>query len=195
MASLTGITTRPYNHLTLPSSSPSHLCHQTTTSLITLPTPLPFPLPHPLTIPVHENITTPMASPTGITTRPYNRLTPPSSSPSHLCHPKTTSLIILPTPSTITTPSPTNDASTRNYHHTYGISNRQYYKTLQPLDTTIILTITPPSPNNDISNNATNTFYHHHSLTHQRYQYTKLSPHHYLSFSPTHGISNNTTTT
>ena len=98
-----------------------------------------------------------MASPTGITTRPYNRLTPPSSSPSHLCHPKTTSLIILPTPSTITTPSPTNDASTRNYHHTYGISNQQYYKTLQPLDTTIILTITPPSPNNDFGNNATNT--------------------------------------
>ena len=100
-----------------------------------------------------------MASPTGITTRPYNHLTLPSSSPSHLCHPTTTSLITLPTP-TITTPSPTNDTSTRNYHRT-TISPPHppmaSLTTLQPLDTTIILIMTPLSSTNDITKNTTYT--------------------------------------
>ena len=45
--------------------------------------------------------------------------------------------------------------SPHHYHHsspTHGIPS-----TLQPLDTTIIITITPLSPTNDITNNATNT--------------------------------------
>ena len=100
------------------------------------------------------------ASPTGITTRPYNHLTLPPPSPSPLCHPTTTSLITLPTPSTITTPSPTNDTSTRNYHRT-AISPPHppmaSLTTLQPLDSTIIFIITPLSAINDITNNTTYT--------------------------------------